>query len=138
VSRASRAAVLIAAAAAATFAFGAGSLGANFAVNISLQAPGGGAGPGSAICRSETLSEQTGALVRVACASGLFVSISPRPGGRFFGTHGGAHTLSFGPSFGVLEHSLGGVAGGGAGTIASFRVYSVGAGEGLIDMLVSF
>jgi hypothetical protein len=137
VSPASRAAVLVAAAAAATLAFGAGSVGANFGVNISLQAPGRG-GPGSAICRSETLSEQTGALVRVACASGLFVSISPRPGGRFFGAHGGAHVFSFGPSFGVLEHSVSGMAAGGAGTIASFRVYSVGAGEGLIDMLVSF
>lgn len=141
--RASRAAVLVAAAAAATLSFAAGTVSGSFNVGIRLVPPGAGV-PGaqpaadSGICRSETLSERTGALVRVVCESGQFVSISPRPGRRFFGTHGGAFTFSFGPFFGSAQHSGDGVPAGGAGTIASFRVFSVEATDGPIDMLVSF
>jgi hypothetical protein len=105
----------------------AGTASGSFAVNITLTQPGATPGAGaSGICTSQSLSDQTGAVVQVVCRTGEFVSIGPRPGGRFIGTHGGAYTYSFGPSL------------GGSGTITSFRVYSLEGTEGPIDMLVSF
>jgi hypothetical protein len=89
-------------------------------------------------CVSESLSEETGAVVRVTCPGGVFVSISPRPGGRFVGTHGGAYSYYFGGSFGAVNRAGYGDFAQGSGTIASFRVYSVSQSDGPIDMLVSF
>jgi hypothetical protein len=131
--------------AASTFA-AAGSASRTFGVNILLTQPGFG-GPGvtatsipagntSGTCISDSLSQQTGALVRVVCANGQFVSISPRPGQRFFGTHGGAYNYYFGPSYGAIHRAAHGE--GGSGTVTSFRVYSVDEADGVLDLLVSF
>ena len=125
----------------------AGTLGANFGVAVTLNNPSGTAslpgaaalpagGNSSGICISDSLSQQTGALVRVVCANGQFVSISPRPGQRFFGTHGGAYNYYFGSSYGAIHRAAHGE--GGSGTVTSFRVYSVDEADGVLDLLVSF
>ena len=44
----------------------------------------------SGLCVSQTLSEQFGAVVRIVCATGQYVSITPLPGKRFPGSYGGA------------------------------------------------
>jgi hypothetical protein len=72
----------------------------------------------------------------VVCANGQFVSISPRPGQRFFGTHGGAYNYYFGSSYGAIHRAAHGE--GGSGTVTSFRVYSVDEADGVLDLLVSF
>jgi hypothetical protein len=117
----------------------AGSSSGAVPVAITLTMPGyvgppQAAGP-TGTCVSESLSEETGAIVRVTCPGGVFVSIGPRPGGRFVGTHGGAYSYWFG----AMNRAGYGEFAQGSGTIASFRVYSVaGESDGPIDMLVSF
>jgi hypothetical protein len=44
----------------------------------------------SGLCVSQTLSEQFGAVVRIVCATGQYVSITPAPGKQFPGAFGGA------------------------------------------------
>ena len=77
-------------------------------------------------------------MVRVVCATGQFVSIGPRSGGRFIGTQGGAYTYFFGPSFGAIQRSTSGELATGTGTITSFRIYNVTEIEVPLEMLVSF
>jgi hypothetical protein len=128
------------AAVAASFAAAAGSNSGQVPVSITLNNPGftpPAIGP-TGTCISQTLSEETGAVVRVTCPGGVFVNIRPRPGGRFVDTHGGAYTYYFGSSFGAANRAGYGEFAQGSGTIASFRVYSVSDSEGPIDMLVSF
>jgi hypothetical protein len=122
-----------------------GTLGANFGVAITLSNPSAVAiptasatatGNASGICISQSLSEATGAVVRVVCRNGHFVSISPRPGQRFLGTHGGAYNYYFGPGYGAIHRTA--LREGGTGTVTSFRVYSIEEADGLLDLLVSF
>jgi hypothetical protein len=142
---------LIAGATAALALFGAGApagaatSGANFGVMVTLSNPGAtvtSTGPTasaqspSGICSSQSLSERTGAVVRVVCGTGQFVSIGPREGRRFLGTHGGAYGYYFGPAYGAIHRTAYGGAGG--GTITSFRVYSIEGADGPLDLLVSF
>jgi len=116
----------------------AGTASGSFGVSITLSQPGGSpATSPSGICVSESLSDQTGAVVRVVCQTGQFVSIGPRPGGRFIGTHGGAYSYFFGP-LGPDNRAGFGEVTNGAGTITSFRVYSVDGTDGPLDLLVSF
>lgn len=124
----------------------AGSAAANFSTTINLLDPTAlpvassqttGGASDSGLCISNTLSEQTGAIVRVVCRTGQFVSITGRPGQRFVGTHGGAYGYYFGPSYGSIDRSeqpskLG------TGTVTSFRVYSINEADGPLDLLVSF
>jgi hypothetical protein len=136
-------ALLGVAAALASFPAGAGSISASVPVMITLSVPGApGVAPtggGTGTCVSQSLSEDTGALVRVTCPGGVFVSISPQPGARFVDTHGGAYSYYFGTSFGAINRAGYGDFAQGSGTVASFRVYSVGGqSDGPIDMLVSF
>ena len=143
-------ALLGVAAAAASFSASAGAISASVPVTITLTVPGapvdpGGGAPGAdptggtGTCISQSLSEDTGALVRVTCPGGVFVNISPQPGARFVDTHGGAYSYYFGTSFGAVNRAGYGDFAQGSGTIASFRVYSVGGqSDGPIDMLVSF
>ena len=122
----------------------AGTLGANFDVAITLSNPSAvpvptgptAVGNSSGICTSQSLSDQVGALVRVVCQTGQFVSISPRPGQRFLGTHGGAYNYYFGPTYGAIHRTAHGE--GGSGTVTSFRVYRVDEADGVLDLLVSF
>lgn len=90
-------------------------------------------------CTSQTLSEQTNATVRIVCATGQFVSISPLPGRQFLGTHGGAFRYNFrGNSHSPgLNRSADGFFPG-AGTVTGMRVYSAGDSDGLLELLVSF
>ncbi len=124
----------------------AGSAAASFSTTITLVNPiassqtvvaasGGGSDPG--LCISQALSEQTGAIVRVVCRTGQFVSITARPDQRFVGTHGGAYNYYFGPGYGSITRTER-PARLGAGTITSFRVYSVEEADGPLDLLVSF
>jgi len=126
------------AALAAGFPCAAGTASGSFGVNITLAQPASPAAGEAGICTSESLSEQTGAVVRVVCQTGQFVSIGPRPGGRFIDTHGGAYAYYFGPLPDAANQGGFGESPYGAGTITSFRVYSVNGTDGPLDMLVSF
>jgi len=107
-------------------------------INISL-ATGNSPAPGTGgVCVSQTLSERNGAVVRVVCESGQFVSISPIPGGRFVGTHGGAYSYHFGSTLRGVNVAGYGEFANGAGSIASFRVFDLSESGGRLDMLVSF
>jgi hypothetical protein len=135
-----RATILAVALVAAGVCHAAGASG-QFDVNISLSTGGGSntpTPPPSGICISQSQSEQTGAIVRVVCQTGQFVSIGPRPGGRFIDTHGGAYAYYLGP-LSSSPLSAGDASGltNGLGTIASLRVYA-GEGTGVLDMLISF
>jgi len=130
------AAICLLAGVAAGFGAAGGGRGA-FTVNISLNSGRDSPAP-TDVCTSESLSEATGAVVRVVCETGQFVSIGPRPGGRFVDTHGGAYTYYFGPSFGAIHRAGSGEFASGAGTIVSYRVYNVTEADGQLDMLVSF
>jgi hypothetical protein len=106
-----------------------------FSVNITL-APSGST-PATGICTSQTLSDRTGALVQVVCSTGQFVSISPRPGAPFPGTHGGAFAYYFSSATGAHPTDSGDRFPG-TGTITQYRVYSLDQYDGRVDMLVSF
>lgn len=91
------------------------------------------------VCISQTLSEQTSALVQVACQTGQFVSITPIPGRPFLGTHGGAFRYGFngnnvsgGSMFNAGNPYIG------AGTITALRIYNADGSDGPLEMLVSF
>ena len=113
----------------------AGTGAGTFSVNITLNSSGNVQSSG--ICTSQTLSDRTGALVQVVCSTGQFVSISPRPGAAFAGTHGGAFTYYFSSATGAhLTDS--GDRFPGTGTITQYRVYSLDQYDGRVDMLVSF
>jgi hypothetical protein len=95
----------------------------------------------NSICVSATLSQQTQALVKVTCAGGQFVSIEPRPGSQFFGTHGGAWRFHFPrntvvPQFllgdGELQPDIG------TGTITAMRVLGLQERNETLELLVSF
>lgn len=116
----------------------AGTDSAVFGVNISL-VTGNSASPAAAgVCISQTLSEKNGATVRVVCESGQFVSISPLPGGRFAGSHGGAYSFHFGSSYRGINVAGFGEFAHGAGSVAAFRVFGVTEIDGRLDLLVSF
>lgn len=110
----------------------------HFNVNISLTKESA-TFDGRGLCVSESLSAQSNAVVRVACQSGQFVDISPRPGRPFAGVHGGAFRFSIGPGHWV-EASLAGSADSllGTGTVTAMRIYRVEDENGPLEMLVSF
>ena len=112
----------------------AGNTSGAFSVTVSVSAAGSSPTLPAGVCLSQSLSQESGAIVTVVCNSGQFVNISPIPGARFVGTHGGAYTYSFGSSFGSGAGDLG----AGTGSIASFRVFGVTESEGRLDLLVSF
>jgi len=113
----------------------AGTGSGTFRVNITLNTAGNVQASG--ICTSQTLSDRTGALVKVVCSTGQFVSISPRPGAPFVGTHGGAFTYYFSSATGArLDDS--GAWHPGTGTITQYRVHSLDQHDGIVDMLVNF
>lgn len=119
-----------------------------FSVSITLNKPGGvtvtpaaqaSRSVASGVCISQTLSEQTNALVQIVCATEQFVSIAPVPGKRFLGTHGGAFRYNFqsgasysGISYGALSAYIG------AGTVTALRIYNANGSDGPLEMLVSF
>ena len=94
---------------------------------ITQQTPGQPQRPG--VCVSRSLSEQTGAVVQVACDSGQFVSIEAVPGQRFIGVHGGAfrYTLSIAKDRSVYEAAASDAFGWrtGWGTVTMLRLYDL-------------
>ena len=116
----------------------AGSAGSSVTVGITLSQPGGvtPAPPQTTpnpqragVCFSRTLSEQTGAVVQVACDSGQFVSIEAVPGQRFLGVHGGAfrYSLSISRDRSVYEAAAADAFGWrtGWGTVTMLRLYDL-------------
>ena len=104
---------------------------------LNTGAPDAAGGPAGS-CVSQTLSEQNGAVVRVACNSGQFVSISPVPGAPFVGTHGGAYSYHFGSTLQGANAAGFGEFAYGAGSVASYRVFGVSETDGRLDLLISF
>jgi hypothetical protein len=124
-----------------------GSSSSTVPVNITLgppgqtpPVPGTPATPASGVCTSASLSESTGAVVRVVCSNGQFVSITPQPGGPFVGTHGGAYEFYWPAGSNAFESALAAVGSAisRSGTVTSFRVYSLERIGDRLDVLVSF
>ena len=117
----------------------AGTTDASVTVGLTLSQPGGSGvtpvppSPGQpqrpGVCVSRSLSEQTGAVVQVACDSGQFVSIEAVPGQRFLGVHGGAfrYTLSIAKDRSVYEAAASDAFGWrtGWGTVTMLRLYDL-------------
>ncbi len=108
-----------------------------FAVRVSYKA--------ADFCVSTSLSQVTNALVRVTCQGNQFVSIEPRAGRPFVGTHGGAYrfafsqrsgfsggNVDFGQSVSALEAAIG------QGTITALRVLDLSERDERLELLVSF
>jgi len=112
----------------------AGTSGSVFQVRISLSS----GMPADGVCTSDAVSGAHGALVRVVCSTGQFVSIDPPPGQPLRPTHGGAYRFAFGPGLPrpAMATDLG--AGIGMGTVTALRVLHANGGDGLIEMWVSF
>ena len=110
----------------------AGATSGTFAVHISLQ---GNAG----LCTSQTLSQAAGAIVRVACATGQFVSIEVDPAKPFLGTHGGAYRFNFADGLAKPQDGYGGINSFlDAGTVTALRILNTSRGPGPIELLISF
>ncbi len=118
----------------------AGTARGTFPVYITLANPAfAGSNPavaGFGFCTSQTLSQATNAIVTVTCAGNQFVSIAPRTGIPFVGTHGGAFRYML-ESGGVTEPAdplwyLG------SGTITTLRVYHLDPQERAMEIEVSF
>ena len=118
----------------------AGTTEASVTVGITLSRPGGSAlapvptqtsaqPQRAGVCFSRSLSEQTGAVVQVACDSGQFVSIEAVPGQRFLGVHGGAfrYSMSISKDRSVYEAAASDAFGWrtGWGTVTMLRLYDL-------------
>lgn len=126
---------------------GAATVGGTFDVGITLTMPGGpppsGGGTPTAqsggICVSQSLSDATGAIVRVVCTSGEFVSIEANPSGPFVGVHGGAFRHYFANGVPADLRFLGGTDPWiGPGTVTSIRVKYLEDLDGIVEMQVGF
>jgi hypothetical protein len=93
------------------------------------------------ICINTSESNQTNAWVRVTCQGGQFVSIEPRDGGAFVGTHGGAYRYAFSAISAVPAGLLGTRTLDdwiGQGTITALRVLNLTERDERLELLVSF
>ena len=106
--------------------------------------PGGGGGtlPGSAgdLCISQSLSDATGAIVRVVCSSGQFVNIEADTSQPYrLGVHGGAYRFYFANGMPASLQFVGhGNPWVGPGTVTSLRVNYLEGLDGVIEMQVGF
>jgi hypothetical protein len=110
----------------------AGSVAVSITVNGSSGWPQPGPGfpqPGTDVCFSRSLSEQTRARVEVTCAAGQFVSIEAVPGVRFLGVHGGAFRYVV-PLLATPTALGAGEAWSGGGTVTMLRIYDLTRPEG--------
>jgi hypothetical protein len=126
---------------------GAATVGGAFDVSITLTAPGapppsGGGVPtaqSGGVCVSQSLSDATGAIVRVVCTSGQFVSIEANPNGPFIGVHGGAFRHYFANGIPADLQFLGGTNPWiGPATVTSIRVKYLEDLDGIVEMQVGF
>ncbi len=108
----------------------------SFSVNIRLNESSSG------LCISSSLSQQTNALVKVTCQGNQFVSIEPRAGRPFVGTHGGAFRFAFSNATPMPPAFLGdGPAIDdwiGSGTVTALRVLNLTESDERLELLVSF
>lgn len=100
--------------------------------------PMGSAVPPNGICTSGAGASARGALVRVVCSTGQFVSIDALPGQAFAPVHGGAWRFAFGP--GLPRPGLAGQLGPnlGTGTVTALRLLLTPGADAPLEMLVSF
>lgn len=129
---------------------GAGTTSRSFDVDINLLPPGsvppgsggGGTPPGSTgdLCVSQSLSDATGATVRVVCTTGQFVSIEADQGQPYkVGVHGGAYRFYFANGLPANLQFVGrGSPWVGPGTVTSLRVNYLEGLDGIIEMQVGF
>ena len=116
-----------------------------FSVNITLTGMGDNTASQSppGVCISETLNEQTNALVRVVCGTGQFVSITANPNARFLGTHGGAFRFVLNPGNTSSDQQVSGQGRSydfypGTGTVTALRIYNVNGSEGPLEVMLTF
>ena len=106
--------------------------------------PGGGGGtpPGATgdLCVSQSLSDATGATVRVVCTTGQFVSIEADQSQPYsLGVHGGAYRFYFANGMPASLQFVGhGSPWVGPGTVTSLRVNYLEGLDGIIEMQVGF
>jgi len=130
---------------------GAATTNGSFNVNINLLVPGGaptpppsgGGGTPSGVtdlCVSQTLSDATGATVRVVCSTGQFVSIEADQSQPYrLGVHGGAYRFYFANGMPASLRFVGGATPWvGPGTVTSLRVNYLEDLDGIIEMQVGF
>jgi hypothetical protein len=88
---------------------------------------------------SQSLSDATGAIVRVVCTSGQFVSIEAQPGAPYLGVHGSAYRYYFASGVPASLRYLGGEDPWvGPGTVTSIRIIYPEDQDGIIEMRVGF
>lgn len=136
-----------------SFAASAATSVGHFSVAITLTGTDTGSGAGAGVntaaqsapgvCISETLSEQTNAIVRVVCGTNQFVSITANPNARFLGTNGGAFrfVLDSGNADAGLKPGGQGRSNDfqpGTGTITALRIYNVNGSDGPLEILLTF
>ncbi len=122
-----------------------------FSVNITLTGADKSSGVNTAaqsapgVCVSQTLSEQTIAVVRVVCGTGQFVSITANPNARFLGTHGGAPRFVLSQGSASSGSQIVGQGrtndfypGTGTVTYSSVLIYNVSGTDGPFEMMVTF
>ena len=95
------------------------------------------------VCISETLSEQTNAVVRVVCGTNQFVSITANPNARFLGTNGGAFRFVLNTGNADSSAQSGSQGGSndfqpGTGTVTALRIYNVNGSDGPLEILLTF
>ena len=122
-----------------------------FSVSITLTGADKSSGVNTAaqsapgVCISQTLSEQTNAVVRVVCGTGQFVSITANPNSRFLGTNGGAPRFVLSQGSASSGSQIVGQArtndfypGTGTVTFTSVLIYNVSGTDGPFEMMVTF
>ena len=94
------------------------------------------------LCISSSLGQQLNVLVKVTCQGNQFVSIEPRAGRPFVGTHGGAFRFAFSNAAPMPPAFLGGGTAVddwvGSGTVTALRVLNLTERDERLEMLVSF
>lgn len=131
----------------------AGTSAGQFSVNITLTGTSTATGlsPGlntaalsaPGVCISQTLSEQTNAVVRVVCGTGQFVSLTANSNRRYLGVNGGAYRYVLSPGSTGSEPQLGSLGltndfYPGTGTVTAWRIYNVDGSDGPFEVLLTF
>lgn len=127
----------------------AGQFSVNITVNGNNTVPGASSGVNTAaqsapgVCISQTLSEQTNAVVRVVCATGQFVSIAANPNARYLGTNGGAFRFVLSANDTTSDAQLLGQERTndfypGVGTVTAWRIYNVNGSDEPFEILLTF
>ena len=110
----------------------AGTTTGTLAVNIALARNAG-------LCTSELLSQPSSAIVRIACATGQFVSIVANSSKPFPGGPNAAYQFIFGAGQPLPADVPGTISPAiDAGTVTGMRIFNTSGWLGPIELLVSF